>query len=92
MGDASSLFFSGIYHIIYIYTCLTHVAWFSSKMGMQVFKFQGLGVQKTPPFSGLYVIHTHWGKSVPCMFHVSYTRWWFQTFFVFTPIWGRFPF
>ena len=20
------------------------------------------------------------------------TRWWFQTFFIFTPIWGRFPF
>ena len=22
----------------------------------------------------------------------SITRWWFQTFFIFTPIWGRFPF
>ncbi len=22
----------------------------------------------------------------------SKTRWWFQTFFIFTPIWGRFPF
>ena len=22
----------------------------------------------------------------------SLTRWWFQTFFIFTPIWGRFPF
>ena len=21
----------------------------------------------------------------------AFTRWWFQTFFIFTPIWGRFP-
>ena len=24
--------------------------------------------------------------------HQTNTRWWFQTFFKFTPIWGRFPF
>ena len=23
---------------------------------------------------------------------VMLTRWWFRTFFIFTPIWGRFPF
>ena len=22
---------------------------------------------------------------------INYTRWWFQRFFIFTPIWGRFP-
>ena len=25
------------------------------------------------------------------IFLCTYTRWWFQTFFIFTPIWGRFP-
>ena len=26
------------------------------------------------------------------MFHPTKTRWWFQICFIFTPIWGRFPF
>ena len=92
MGDASSLFFSGIYHILYIY--MSHacpVVYF--KNGYASFQVPGFRCPKNSTILGsLIVIHTHWGKSVPCMFHVSYTRWWFQTFFVFTPIWGRFPF
>ena len=31
--------------------------------------------------------HSHWLKNVA----FSQTRWWFQRFFIFTPIWGRFP-
>ncbi len=35
-------------------------------------------------------------KKARIVFQVSffqgYTRWWFQTFFIFTTIWGRFPF
>ncbi len=34
---------------------------------------------------------TTWGRVVS-FFPTRLTRWWFQTFFIFTPIWGRFPF
>ena len=30
---------------------------------------------------------------ISCVFvSANKTRWWFQIFFMFTPIWGRFPF
>ena len=33
-----------------------------------------------------------WGPCWPCFcFKPFTTRWWFQRFFIFTPIWGRFP-
>ena len=38
-------------------------------------------------------------NDIPELFHewklkssIFITRWWFQIFFIFTPIWGRFPF
>ena len=32
------------------------------------------------------------GDAIPDSRGQKYTRWWFQHFFTFTPIWGRFPF
>jgi len=31
-------------------------------------------------------------KRIPEPIVQNITRWWFQIFFMFTPIWGRFPF
>ena len=36
--------------------------------------------------------HFGGGDQTWCKYIYIYTRWWFQIFFVFTPIWGRFPF
>ena len=38
---------------------------------------------KTPPFSTSMIMGER---------GITLSRWWFQTFFIFTPIWGRFPF
>ena len=35
-------------------------------------------------------ISCHWEKTVKGQ-RINYTRWWFQIFFIFTPIRGRFP-
>ena len=36
---------------------------------------------------------THWHVKEPITLHIyTHTRWWFETFFIFTPTWGRFPF
>ena len=35
---------------------------------------------------------TFWNQLGNIHTHLKITRWWFQTFFIFIPTWGRFPF
>ena len=48
------------------------------------------GLQIAAIFWAIYCWISEGGKGVSGLTY--YSRWWFQIFFIFTPIWGRFPF
>ena len=46
-----------------------------------------------PSCEKLYIfLHELRQSFPPSPYSPSLSRWWFQIFFIFTPIWGRFPF
>ena len=69
------------------------------------FRWVGSGELIFPGFSAGKIAHHQWKLETDCQCSLSqwptplnfwgdniFTRWWFQIFCIFTPIWGRFPF
>ena len=83
IGDGSDfLLVNCCYLVILLCIVLYSNRWLAKKMVLKspqklVVKKHKCSPKKSQEFSTM--VQTH-------------SRWWFQTFFIFTPIWGRFPF